>query len=169
MIASNYIETLSIKYNKNFNVSVDVSLCEKRINLFAEHNGIGGRTFITQKDIIDRFEFNEYCVVNVYNSINREEVSEYTEYLKTLVTALVKPHREHKSSTITGVIVCNTSIDKSTKKFIKKFKYTKSYKLYFHGWSDIRLILVDLSNNLVIPNKRANSVKKVYIPTSLNK
>ena len=96
-----------------------------------------------------------------------EDVIEYTEYLKTLINTLVKPHREHKSSTITGVIVCNTSIDKSTENFIKKFKFTKPYKLYFHGWSDIRLLLVDLSNNLVVSNKQGNSVKKVYIPTSL--
>jgi len=167
MIATNYIDDLFIKYNKNFSVSKNIELCEKKINLFAEHKGIGGRTFITQKDIIDKFEFNEYCIVNVYNSVNIDDAVEYTEYLKTLINALVKPNKEHKSSTITGVMVCNTSIDKSTEYFIKKFKYTKPYKLYFHGWSDIRLIFVDLSNNLVIPNKQGKKVKKVYIPTSL--
>lgn len=167
IIASNYIDDLFIKYNKNFNVSKNIELCKKKINLFAEHKGIGGRTFVTQKDIIDKFEFNEYCIVKTYNDIDLEAAVEYTEYLKTLINDLVKPHKEHKSSTITGVMVCNTSIDKCTENFIKKFKYTKSYKLYFHGWSDIRLILVDLSNNLVIPNKQGKRVKKVYIPTSL--
>ena len=63
--------------------------------------------------------------------------------------------------------MCNTAIDKSTENFIKKFKFNKPYKLYFHGWSDIRLLLVDLSNNLVISNKQGKKVKKVYIPTSL--
>ena len=167
MIAKDYIEELFIKYNKNFSISKDINLCDKKIDLFAQYKGIGGRTFMTQKDIIDRFEFNEYCIVNVYNDINMEDVVEYTEYLKILTNNLVKPHREHKSSTITGVMVCNTPIDKSTENFIKKFKYTKFYKLYFHGWSDIQLLFVDLSNNLVIPNKEGKKVKKVYIPTSL--
>ncbi|MBZ9686245.1 hypothetical protein G9F72_007870 [Clostridium estertheticum] len=167
MVANIYMENLLAKYNKNFNISKNIDLCDKRINLFAEYKGIGARTFITQKDVIDKFEFNEYCVVNAYDKINMEDVVEYTEYLKTLINTLVKPHREHKSSTFTGVIICNASIDKNTENFIKKFKFTKPYKLYFHGWSDIRLLLVDLSNNLVISNKQGNSVKKVYIPTSL--
>ena len=167
MIANIYMENLLVKYNKNFNVSKDIELCDKKISLLAEYKGIGARTFITQKDVIDKFEFNEYCIVNAYTTINMEDAVEYTEYLKTLINTLVKPHREHKSSTITGVMVCNTSIDKNTENFIKKFKFNKPYKLYFHGWSDISLLLVDLSNDLVISNKKGNKVKKVYIPTSL--
>ena len=167
MVASIYMENLIAKYYKNFNIRKNIDLCNKKINLFAEYKGIGARTFITQKDVIDKYEFNEYCIVNAYNAVNMEDVVEYTEYLKTLINDLVKPHREHKSSTITGVIVCNTSVDKSTENYIKKFKFLKPYKLYFHGWSDIRLILVDLSNNLVVSNKQGKSVKKVYIPTSL--
>jgi len=167
MLANNYMENLITKYYKNFNISKNINLCDKKISLYAEYKGIGARTFITQKDVIDKYEFNEYCIVNVYNSILMEDVIEYTEYLKTVINDLVKPHREHKSSTITGVIVCDTSVDKNTEDFIKKFKFTKPYKLYFHGWSDIRLLLVDLSNNLVISNKQGKSVKKVYIPTSL--
>jgi len=161
------MENLFAKYNKNFNISQNIHLCDKKINIFAEYKGIGARTFITQKDVIDKYEFNEYCVVNACDTIDMEDVVEYTEYLKKLIDTLVKPHREHKSSTITGVIVCNTSIDKNIENFIRKFKFNKSYKMYFHGWSEIRLLLVDLSNNLVISNKQGKSVKKVYIPTSL--
>ena len=167
MVASIYMENLISKYYKNFNIRKNIDLCNKKINLFAEYKGIGARTFITQKDVIDKYEFNEYCIVNAYNAVNMEDVVEYTEYLKTLINDLVKPHREHKSSTITGVIVCNTSVDKSVENFIEKFKFNKTYKLYFHGWSDIRLLLVDLSNNLVVSNKQGKSVKKVYIPASL--
>jgi hypothetical protein len=167
MVVSNYIDSLFTKYNKNFNVSKNIEIFGKKINLFAEHKGIGGRTFVTQNDIIDKFEFNEYCLVNVYEEIDIRHVEDYTEYLKTLTNTLVNPHRDHKSSTITGVMVCTSSIDKSTENFIKKFKYTKPYKLYFHGWSDIQLLFVDLSNNLVIPNKQGKKVIKVYIPTSL--
>ena len=89
MIANIYMENLFAKYNKNFNISKNIELCNKKINLFAEYKGIGARTFITQKDVIDKFEFNEYCIVNVYNTINMEEVVEYTEYLKTLINNLV--------------------------------------------------------------------------------
>lgn len=162
-----YMENLFAKYNKNFTISKDINICNKKISLFAEYKGVGGRTFMTQKDIIDRFEFNEYCVVNSYNEVNIDDVVEYSEYLKTLLNTLVKPHIEHKNSTITGVMVCNTSIDKTTERFIEEFKFSKLYKFYFHGWSDIGLLLVDLSNNLVISNKEGNKVKKVYIPTSL--
>jgi len=164
-----YIENLFMKYNKNFNVSRDIELCNRKISLLAEYKGIGARTFITQKDVIDKFEFNEYCIVNVYDAIRMEDVVEYTEYLKTLIEFLVKPHREHKSTTITGVMVCNASIDKSTESFVKKFTFNKPYKLYFYGWSDIRLLIVDLNNNLVISNKAGKIVKKVYIPTPFNK
>ncbi len=167
MVANTYMENLIAKYYKNFNIRKDIHLCDKKISLFAEYKGIGARTFITQKDVIDKYEFNEYCIVNVYNNVVMKDVVEYTEYLKLLINELVRPHSEHKSSTITGVIVCNTSTNRIIENYIEKFKFNKSYKLYFHGWSEIRLLLVDLSKNLVVSNKLGNSVKKVYIPTSL--
>ncbi|MCS4464218.1 hypothetical protein JTT01_08700 [Clostridium botulinum] len=56
----------------------------------------------------------------------------------------VTPHKDHKSSYLTGILISENSIDDNIKQYVKKFKFAKAYKFYWFGWCDIRLILIDL-------------------------
>lgn len=122
-----------------------------------------GRTFITQKDIIDRFEINEYCLVKTFEKIDNSVLESFCDYGKKLTKDLVKPHSEHRSSVITLVIISDNLLKENTLKLLGKFKYTKYYKFYFHGFSQVKVVLVDLFNNRVYCSKNAKLLKKYIV------
>jgi len=169
MNTDDYLLFLENAYSKHFTVEKDTQVMDLPIDIYARFSHVGGRTFVTQKDIIDKFETNEFCFVKSFSELNIDNINIFLTFLKMTAEKIVNPGRDHKCSYITGVIVSNGTVDTDIIKIISKFKYTKPYLFYFHGWSDIRLIIVDLKNNSVYTNSEGKKVKKVYQPTLLNK
>lgn len=164
MDKTQYLELINRKYEKYFQVKNNENIMNKNFDIYAKYTETTGRTFVTQKDIIDKFEVNEHCFIKTFRYVDLSMVNELGEYFKLLTENFVKPHKEHKSTTITGVIVSENVIDKDIQKYIKSFRCSKYYKFYFQGWSDVRLIAVDLAKGIVITNKKGKEVEKIYRP-----
>jgi hypothetical protein len=160
-----YLESLSRKFQRHFEIKNNETVFQKKFDIYAKFSETTGRTFVTQKDIIDKFQINEHCLIQTVEELDLQEVSEFSEFLKLLTMNLVKPHKDHKSTNITGVLVSESPIGQDIKNFVKRFNYSKYYKFYLQGYSDVRLIVVDLANRAVITNRKGEEVKKVYLPT----
>lgn len=156
-----YIELLKSKFERHFNIETDVEVLGDKIDILAKFSDISGRTFITQNDIIDRYENHEYCYVKKYDSITEEEVAAYEQFLKKIVDDCIKPGKDHMSTYVTGVII-GSSINDNIKIMVEKYCYSKAYSFYLKGWCDVRLICVGLDNNEIITNKAGKRVRKVY-------
>ncbi len=161
----NYTSLLSKRLNNYFDIKYNNLLLSNNFDLFASAKLVLGRTMVSQKDILDKFESNEYILVKYFDSLDDCKIDNFIEYIKNTPNLLVKPHKEHKSSYINAIIVCNTLPNKSAINKIKNFKYEKIYKFYFQGFCEIRLFIVGLSDNLVLSNKAGKKLKKVYLPT----
>lgn len=164
-----YLDNLSGVFKKNFQLYKDIVIFNKRLNLYGKYKDIGGRTFITRNDVIDKFEIYEHCLVQSYNALRYEDLVEFSNYLKDMTIKLVKPNGEHKSSIITGIVVSKADISNDIRNYTKKFKYNKYYKFTLHGWSTVKLVVIDLYNNKIITNKAAKEDYKVYLHTLSNK
>jgi len=160
-----YLNLLNERFQKHFQINNNKLILGETFDIYAKYSEVTGRTFVTQKDIIDKFEVNEHCFIKVLDSVNLETIYGFTEFLKQLTVSFVKPHREHRSTNLTGVIVSEKPINKEIEKFVTKFKYCRYYKLYLQGYSDVRLVVVDLHNKTTITNRKGEHVKKVYLPT----
>lgn len=84
------------------------------------------------------------------------------------INSLITPNHEHMSSTITGVILYDNSIEKELIKKIEKFNFQKSFKLGLNGWVDIRIIAINLSEKKIIGSKKSTKVISYYSPTKVN-
>lgn len=160
MNMSNYTSLLSQRLKTYFEVKTN----KYNVDLFASTSLILGRTMVSQKDIIDKFESNEYILVKFFDEFSSENVNTFIDYIKTTPELLVKPNKNHKSSYINAIMVCNDITATSSINKIKKFKYEKFYRFYFQGFCEIRLFAVDIENNKVFSNKAGKSFKKVYQP-----
>lgn len=167
MDKTTYINILIKKHQNNFKIYKNHNLLGNTLDLYAHFKDIGGRTLITPKDVIDKFEINEHCIVKSFNTISTKDIENFSSYLKSLTVNLVKPHNEHKSSNITGIVLCENEVPEEIISFTNKFKYTKYYKLYFQGFSEIKLLLIDLKNEKIYSNKKGKELKKIYAPTKL--
>ncbi|KRQ87160.1 hypothetical protein ABG79_00958 [Caloramator mitchellensis] len=161
MEIQNYLSNIEKILEKHFDIEKNVELSGFNCDLFAKYRVINQRTFLTKKDVIDRYENNEFIFIKQANNWDLVEVEHFTKELIRISNLLIKPNRYHMSTAITGVILTEKS-NQAIQQFVEKFKYNKSYMFYLHGWSEIRLLLVDLVNMRVYTNKAGKGVKKVF-------
>ena len=86
--------------------------------------------------------------------------------LPKLTTALVKPDKFHKSTYITYILATDSLSSSIKLNEIKNFKDNRVYKWYFQGFSEVRLLLIDLSSHFMVCNKPGQKVSKMYLPAS---
>lgn len=162
MNSNEYISELNRRYDRYFDIKSNSLILDERIDLFAKFKVVNTRNFITKKDVVDSYENNEYCFVKSFESFNRDDLDRFIGFLKSANAEYVKPGYGHMSTYITGVIVSNSYVEDRLGEDIRKFKYTKPYRFYLNGWSEIRLVLVDLVRRKLTVNSSASRVKKVY-------
>ena len=59
------------------------------------------------------------------------------------------------------MIIIADKIDENAFKLVKKLKHSKSYLFTFHGWSNYKLIAIDLSDNRMTFNRQGRMLKKI--------
>lgn len=165
MIYEEYIKILKSRFSKHFHINTDVEILGEKVDFQAKFSQVSGRTFVTQNDIIDRYENYENCYIKYIPALDLTKAAMYTEFLKNIVDETVNPSQDHMSTYITGVILTN-NVDPETVYFINNFKFSKVYSFYLKGWCDIRLICVNLETQEVISNKHGKKVKEAYKLTS---
>lgn len=137
---------------------------KEEFDLFALSNIRNEKYMATKKIRIYAFENDEYCFMKYYKSLDEDSLGKIIDILKISINDYIKPHDEHMSSTITGILAVDNIEDSDIIKKVKKFHYQKSFALGFKGWVDVRLVLVDLNRKDVITSKRAKGVEKFYLP-----
>lgn len=164
--SENYLELLERKFTKHFQIERNKRLYGEDIEMYCRCNMRMGRTLITKNDVIDCFETNEYILIKSFNVFDSRSMFDFVSLLNKFLEEYIRPNREHRSTQIYGVMVCNDSdIPDTLLTKIKHFKHEKIYKFYLHGFASIKLVLVNLNSHEVITSKGAKEVKKVYLPT----
>ncbi|WP_010294646.1 hypothetical protein [Clostridium senegalense] len=158
-----YMKKLEQMYEKNFQVTKNKTISKKKYDLYAHYKDVAGRSFITKKDIIDKFEVNEYCLVKKIDNLDEKIVDEFSQHSKNLVKEIVKPHIEHKKSNITLILLCKKTLSPNTVQAIKKFKCEKTHCFYFYGITEVRLVVIDLEKEKVYTSKKAKELEKIYL------
>jgi len=160
-----YLETLRRKYQAYFDVYPDYFLLGRRLDLYARSHVRSEQFFLTRKVTLAAWETNEYCLVEGYRAkIYAPEVREFITFLVNAADELVKPHKEHMSSVVTGIMVSEQGFDPEAIHLGTRFKHSRSFWFGLYGWYSICLLLVDLSSGRVYANSRGKGVMKSYQP-----
>lgn len=72
----------------------------------------------------------------------------------------VEPHSGHKNSDIMLYILADT-VDEAAKKTVKGLKHYESYKHTLWGWSNYKLIVIELSSVKAFYNSQGKTLKKL--------
>ena len=163
MNISDYLEIIEKRLQRNFDLNTNQRILDQQINLYAKSEIQNESYFASKKVKVWRAEMYEYCFVKVYESLDDKSIRDFQNFLISAVDYFVKPHTEHMSSTITGIIAAD-DIPEHLEKVISGFKYRKSYSFSFKGWADVRLLAVSLRSNRVMSNKKGKEVENFYLP-----
>lgn len=156
-----YIDLLIKRFERYFDIELNSHILGINVDMFAKHYALNGRTFLTQKDVIDSYENNEFLFVKYYKYLNLKVVDEFIEFLKRAEGEFVKPSKNHMSTYINGILVYE-EIDNLAVEKIKRFRNSKTFLFGLKGWFDTRLLAIDLGGQDIICNKEGKRVKKVY-------
>lgn len=158
-----YLELMEARLRSYFEIERDKMLENETFDLYGKYHMVLGRTFLSKKDIIDKFETNEHTMIKCVNYLDQRELEEYLAYLSELPKKLVSLNKYHKSTYLNFVLVCSNNVqcDIGT---IKKYRYEKIFGFYFKGFCEVRLVVVELPTGKVFTNRDGKRVKKAYMP-----
>lgn len=157
-----YINLIKDRTQAYFKLEEKKTILDREYDLVASYQMLLGRTFVSQKTVIDQFETNEYILVKTMPRLGQDELDTFCKQIPEIVEDLVKLNQNHRSTYINFILAADAlEVDKKT---IERFKHEKIYAFYFRGFSDVRLIVVNLDKDEIICNKSAKAVKKAYKP-----
>ena len=153
------------KYEAYFDIYPDYSVLGRRLDLYACSHVRSENYILTKKAVLAAWETNEYCLVDGQSAkVSAPMVRHFTAFLVNAADELVKPHKEHMSSMVTGILVSEQGFDPEAVKIGTRFKRSRSFWFGLRGWYSICLLLVDLSSGQVSTNSKGKEVMKSYQP-----
>ena len=160
-----YLDTLRCKYEAYFDIYPDYSILGRRLDLYARSQVRSEKYILSKKAVLGAFETNEYCLVEGHSArIFTPTVQDFTIFLVNAAGELVKPHSEHMSSLVTGVLVSEQGFDPEAIQIGTRFKHGRSFWFGLRGWYSVCLLLVDLSSGQVYASPKGKEVIKSYQP-----
>ena len=160
MDKSKYIELIRKRLEANFEIETPAVEDGETFLMIARHHNVSGRIFITKKDIIDKYETFETCYMKELQSSSLKEIKNFFQ-LMAKKAADLQPEKDHFYTDITGILV-GSAIPPGTESLLKNLKFEKSFRLFWRGFSKVRIVCVDLTDGTVYTNKMGKEIKKVY-------
>ena len=135
------------------------------MDLYARSHVRSEKYILSKKAVLGAIETNEYCLVEGHSSmIHAPEVQDFTTFLVNAAGELVKPHKEHMSSVVTGILVSEQGFAPEAIHIGTRFKHSRDFWFGLRGWYSVCLLLVDLSSGQVYANSKGKEVMKSYQP-----
>ena len=160
-----YLETLRRKYEAYFDIYPDYTILGRRLDIYACCHVRNEKFFLTKKAVLAACETNEYCLIEGHSAeIYAPKVQDFTAFLVNAAGELVKPHKEHMSSVLTGILVSEQGFDPEAIHIGTRFKHGRSFWFGLRGWYSACLLLVDLSSGQVHASSKGKEVIKSYQP-----
>lgn len=125
---------------------------------FISHNE---QYFLVKSAKIANIDSNEYVYFALTETLSKDKFLEFDEKAWNTGISRVHPYSGHRNSDVTLVIIAD-KIEDEVKSLIKKTKHSKSYKLTFWGWSNYKLVSLELSTDQLFSNRLGKDLKKLF-------
>ena len=127
---------------------------------FRSHNE---QYFLVRAAHIADIDSNEFVYFATTKSFTKEQLEDFSKQAWESGLSKVKPYNGHRNSDVSLIILAdNLAEDKNQLiKQIKKTKLYKSYKFSFHGWSNFKLVVVDLETQDIYFNRFGKDYRKL--------
>ena len=162
MIFPNYIDNVKRRLASSYDLEEGKLLGEKKLDLFGAFHLRTERYIATKKAVVYGMENHEYICLFHLDDLNQKKLEEYLNWMKTVVDDIVQPHKEHMSSILSLVLICDQAIDEQLHTTIKKTKFHKGYSFGLRGWVDLKLVVCSLRDQSLITNRKGEEGCEIY-------
>lgn len=162
MNSCEYLKYIEEKLCSFFTFEKNKNVLNYQYDMFGENKSTLGRTLITQVDVIDKYQVNEYLLIKSYDSMDLKELNLILVDVKEIANSEIEIKEDHKLSTISLILLINDDIEEDCIKKIKKFNYTKLYNFYLKGYCELRVMSLCFSNATYAYSKSFKNTQKVF-------
>lgn len=125
--------------------------------VFSSHNE---QYFLIKQAKIADIDSNDFVYFAETENLSKENFNNFVQTAWNNGMEKVHPYNGHRNSDVTLFIIASKFEDKIEKQ-IKKTKLSKTYKFGIWGWSNFRLIAIELSSNKIAYNRLGKDLKSL--------
>ena len=125
--------------------------------VFQSHNE---QYFLVKSARISEANSNEFAYFYTADSLNAEQLKELDACAWERGLKDVQPNYYHRSTDVALIIIAER-IDEEAKKLMRKLNHSKSYQFGLKGYSNYRLVALELSTGKVTYNRQGQNLKKL--------
>ena len=125
--------------------------------VFQSHNE---QYFLIKSARISEANSNEFAYFYIADSLTAEELKKLDGCAWERGTKNVQPNYYHRSTDVALIIIAE-AIDEEAKKLMKKLNHSRSYQFGLKGYSNYRLVALELSTGKVFHNRQGQNLKKL--------
>ena len=153
------LEKLILAYSHHYDIERDVHTDEGDYPAAATFYMRDENYAFIKEAVISAYEQYEYVYFHLADHLDAAGAKDLLD--RTLKTGMtrIKPHKEHRCSYVTLVILADT-IDEEAKKLIQKTRFQKNYRLALHGWMEYHIAAMEISTQSFLSNPAGKEARK---------
>ena len=159
-----FLEILKDAYSAYYTLRTDVA-CEFPLAFRADYAARDERYWLTKSVKMWGNEKNEFCYVFAAESFDRALAEKCVDWAIADMRPRVRPHGEHQCTNVKVLFVAD-SLDREVQAFLKKKRFTKSYRFGLHGYTNLLAGAVDLTTQQTVTNPEGHElapfIKKLF-------
>ncbi len=117
--------------------------------------------FLLKSAKLSDSESHEYMFIASEERLEAADVERLDQIAWETGLSRVQPHGGHRNTDITLILLADT-ISPEAAALVKKLRHYKSYRYMLRGWSDYRLVALELSSGQLTYNRKGQSLKKLF-------
>ena len=153
------LEKLLKAYSHHYDIDRDVHTEEGDYPATATFYMRDENYAFSKKAVISAYEQYEYAYFFLADHLDEDATRKLLDRTLKVGMERVKPHKEHKSSYVTLLILADT-ITPEAKKLIEKTRFQKNFRLSLHGWMEYHIAAMECSTNSFLSNPAGKGAKK---------
>lgn len=142
-----------------FDVQRDYEYAGKLFQGYGEFHSHGQKYVLVKRATLWEVDAHEHVFLSTVEHLDRPWLADAIAFMKTHGLAKAIPQPNHMCTNITLVVVADHA-DDEVWKLVRSIRFRKNYAWGLRGWSDLRLAVVDLSQNRVATNPAGKTLAK---------
>ncbi|MDO5715966.1 MAG: hypothetical protein Q4P25_05255 [Tissierellia bacterium] len=163
MEAEKYLDYLTKIYEVYYDLFYNYKINPLEFDLYGRYFERNEKYFATKKIVLYGLERNEHLLYKHYKKVSLDDVKTFTHTLEDSINTLVTPGGDHMATLIRGLISTETRPDKEVIRYVKKYKFYKSFLFGMKGWVNIGLNLVNINDSTSYHNKMGKAGSESFL------
>lgn len=160
------LENLVLQYEGYFNIERPFLHDGREFLFYGRFIQRQEKYVLVRRATLYAFETHEHVFVVSADELDDATFEDLSNFITHAEADFVEPNPEHMFSYITLIILCG-HITESAREALRRFHFTKNYKLSTQGYSTVRIGAVELPSERVETNKAGRKDVKCVLERAL--